>query len=103
VARGHYFLLYLPAVLFGGMWMYRQRGERLAVYFAGVPMFLCLVHYTALNFAGRVGLLGIGTALWFLAACATVLIDAARGGRMQRQDTLLPVVRLRDRRGREAA
>jgi hypothetical protein len=103
VARGHYFLLYLPAVLFGGLWMRRQRSERAALYFAGIPMVLCLIHYTALNVAGRIGLLGIGTALWFFAACATVLVDAARSARMQRQDDVLPDVRLQHSRGREAA
>jgi hypothetical protein len=102
VARGHYFLLYLPAVLFGGLWMYRERGERSALVFAGLPTFLCLIHYAALNSAGRIGLLGIGSALWFFGACAAVLADAARDLRNCRQDDAPPVISLQDCRGRAA-
>jgi hypothetical protein len=78
VARGHYFMLYVPAILFGGLWMYEHRSARSALRFATVPALLCLAHYLALNHAGRIGLLGIGTSLWFFAACAIVLIEAAR-------------------------
>jgi hypothetical protein len=103
VARGHYFLLYLPAVLFGGLWMCRQHGERAGLCFAGIPMFLCLVHYTALNVAGRIGVLGIGTALWFFAACATVLAGTARGAQYQWQDDVPPAVRVHECCHRAAA
>jgi len=98
VARGHYFLLYLPAVLFGGLWMRRERCERVALRFAGVPMFLCVIHYTALNTAGRIGLLGIGTALWFFTACVTVLVVAARGAQIQRDDVPAGIAIQEDRR-----
>jgi hypothetical protein len=103
VARGHYFLLYLPAILFGGLWMRRQYGERSALYFAGPPMVLCLVHYAALNVAGRIGILGIGTGLWFLAACAVVVLDATRGGQIQRQDDVPPHFDVREDHRRAAA
>jgi hypothetical protein len=78
VARGHYFMLYVPAILFGGLWIFERRSARSALGFAAIPALLCLTHYLALNHAGRVGLLGIGTALWFFTACAIVLVDAAR-------------------------
>jgi hypothetical protein len=103
VARGHYFLLYLPAVLFGGLWMLRQRGERAALRFAGIPMLLCVIHYAALNLAGRMGLLGIGTALWFFGASATILVEAVRGARMERHRETSPVVSVRDGCRRAAA
>ncbi len=81
VARGHYFLLYLPAVLYGGFWMRERRPEKAALRFAAVPMLLCLAHYLALKSAGRIGLLGIGTTVWFFAACGIVIADAARASR----------------------
>lgn len=84
VARGHYFLLYLPAVLYGGLWMRERRSEKSAVIFAAFPMLLCLVHYVALKSAGRIGVLGIGTAVWFFGACGIVLADTLRSRRAGR-------------------
>lgn len=84
VARGHYFLLFLPAVLYGGLWMRERRPERSALWFAAVPMWLCLTHYLALPYAGRIGVLGIGTTLWFFAACAIVQADVMRHCRAAR-------------------
>lgn len=78
VARGHYFMLYVPAILFGGLWMFEHRSARSALRFTVVPAFLCVTHYLALNHAGRIGLLGVGTSLWFFTACAIVLVDAGR-------------------------
>jgi hypothetical protein len=78
VARGHYFLLYLPAVIYGGLWMRERRSEKSALWFAAVPMLLCLVHYLALRSAGRIGLLGIGTTVWFFYACGFVMRDVWR-------------------------
>lgn len=78
VARGHYFLLYLPAVLFGGAWMIARGPAKTALVVTVTPLLLCLVHYVALNYAGRIGLLGIGTAVWFFGTCGIVLTDSWR-------------------------
>ena len=78
VARAHYFVLYLPAVLYGGLWLRQRMSERRAFQFAAIPMLLCLTHYIALPYAGRVGLLGIGSTLWFFTACYFVLSDFQR-------------------------
>ncbi|MGE5192756.1 MAG: hypothetical protein ACM3U2_09650, partial [Deltaproteobacteria bacterium] len=91
VARGHYFLLYVPAVLFGGLWMRQGWSEKSALRFAAIPMLLCLAHYLALNYAGRIGLLGIGTALWFFAACGIVMADAVRCRHVGRQENMPPL------------
>ncbi len=90
VARGHYFLLYVPAVLFGGLWLRQRWSEKSVLRFAAIPLLLCLAHYLALDYAGRVGLLGIGTGLWFLAACAIVAAEAMRGRRAGRQEDAPP-------------
>ncbi|RPI86249.1 MAG: DUF2029 domain-containing protein, partial [Planctomycetaceae bacterium] len=67
VARGHYFLLWLPGALFVPLWLDRA-GSKAARRLAFVPAVLCVVHYLLLDFAGRVGLLGLGTTVWFFAA-----------------------------------
>jgi hypothetical protein len=97
VARGHYFLLYLPAVLFGGAWMIEHRPAKTALVVTVAPLLLCLVHYLALNYAGRIGLLGIGTAVWFFAACGIVVTDARRA------TSAVPSVNLDEPRVRTAA
>jgi hypothetical protein len=78
VARGHYFLLYLPAVLFGGAWVIKRQSARIALAVTVTPLVLCVLHYTALDYAGRIGLLGIGTTLWLFATCGIVLADSRR-------------------------
>ena len=73
VARGHYFILYLPAMLFGGSWMLSHQTQKRAAAMNLTPLVLCVGHYLALNVLGRIGLLGIGTTLWFASSCVLVL------------------------------
>ena len=77
VARGHYFLLLSPAVLFVPLWIGREGQVRKALWLSGLPPLLCWTHYLLLPFAGRVGLLGLGTACWLLTAM--VLMNRCRG------------------------
>ncbi len=72
VARGHYFVLFLPATIFVCLWLARHERIRSAVALAAISCLLVIAHYVALNIAGRVGLLGIGTTLWFIAASILV-------------------------------
>jgi hypothetical protein len=103
VARGHYFVLFLPAVLFGGLWMRGRWNEKAALWFAAIPMLLCLTHYLALCYAGRIGLLGIGTALWFLCVCVCVAADALRGTRADQAEEEPVTCGTRETKGRAAA
>jgi hypothetical protein len=73
IARGHYYVMLLPAVVFAGAWLLEARHPRLAVGFALAPVLLVVTHYAVLAAAGRVGLLGIGTTLWYAATCAALL------------------------------
>jgi hypothetical protein len=68
VARNHYFVLLTPAVLFVPMWFDRLGGRRAATVLAIVPGVLILLQYALLPYVGRVGLLGLGTTAWLLAA-----------------------------------
>jgi hypothetical protein len=69
VSRGHYFVFWLPAVVFVPLW-FRQIGrQRTAFALAVVPAALSLAHYALLPYAGRIGLLGLGTTAWFFTTC----------------------------------
>jgi hypothetical protein len=86
VARGHYFMLEWPAVLFVSLWVWKHYGSRKALLTAAVPAVLSLMHYvfiTLLQMFGPLqigtlllGTLGIGTALWY-AGIAYVLSTAS--------------------------
>ena len=76
VARGHYFMLYAPAVVFLPLWLQRHGDPKLwgtpvAGVLAVTPALLVVAHYSLLPVAGRVGLLGLGTAAWLLTALVT--------------------------------
>jgi Glycosyltransferase family 87 len=73
IARGHYFVIWLPAVMFTSAWLVRQHRPRSAAWHAIAPGALVLVHYLFLRQAGALGLLGIGTAAWYTSVCLTVL------------------------------
>ncbi|CAI2718756.1 glycosyltransferase family 87 protein [Nitrospina watsonii] len=66
VARGHYYMLQLPALMFVPLWLYQQGENRWARRMAIIPVVLSLLHYAWVPVTGRMGLLGIGTTLWYL-------------------------------------
>lgn len=86
IARGHYYLLFLPAITFVCLWLVRQNRLRWAVTFAVVPCVLVIAHYVALRVVGRVGLLGLGTTVWYFAAAAAICLPPS--GRGNRGETL---------------
>jgi hypothetical protein len=73
IARGHYFVLLLPAVLFLPAWLLHEGRPRAARLLAWTPAVLILAHYALLNVVGRVGLLGNGLALWYVVAVGLFL------------------------------
>jgi hypothetical protein len=88
VARGHYFMLELPAVLFVSLWAWKYKGVSWAVLCASVPAALSVMHYTFITFPQMfgplktgtlfLGTLGIGTALWYLVmSCILILSSPA--------------------------
>jgi len=72
VARGCYFALFLPAVVFISMWLVQLGRPRTAYLLAVVPAVFVWLHYLLLSASGRIGLLGLGTTAWFLATCAVL-------------------------------
>jgi hypothetical protein len=73
IARGHYFVIWLPAVMFTSAWLARQGRPRSAAWHAIVPAMLVILHYVFLRQLGSIGLLGLGTAAWYASVCVTVL------------------------------
>ena len=77
IARGHYFMFLAPAAILVPLWMDRfaassPRVNRLVLAMAIIPAALSLLHYIALPIAGRLGLLGIGTTVWLIAAMVLI-------------------------------
>ncbi len=87
VARGHYFMLELPAVLFVSLWMWRYKGSSWAVLCASIPAALSVMHYVFITFPQMfgplksgpllLGTLGIGTTLWYLVMAYILIISSA--------------------------
>jgi hypothetical protein len=73
VARGHYFMLWLPAVIAAPIWLWRHECRRAGLAVAAAPALLTLLHYCFLPTMGRIGALGLGTAIWFLATVCSIL------------------------------
>ncbi|MCA9052738.1 MAG: DUF2029 domain-containing protein [Planctomycetaceae bacterium] len=68
MSRGHYFVLLLPAVLWSPCALLMREWTRSRLLMICTPAVLTILHYAALDVAGRAGLLGIGITIWFLFA-----------------------------------
>lgn len=65
VSRGHYFVLMLPAVLLVPVWFEARELHNQARWAAFGPVALSWLHYVLLDWTGRMGVLGIGTTVWY--------------------------------------
>jgi hypothetical protein len=77
VARNHYFVLMAPAVLFVPLRLDGRGRSRAATILAVVPSVLIVVQYVLLPYAGRIGLLGLGTTGWLMAATLLIVSSGA--------------------------
>ena len=81
VAWTHYYMMILPAALVVPLWL-RHRGYAVASrVMAASPVVLIWGHYLAKRSVGPVGMLGLGTTAWFLAACVLGALAIFRGAR----------------------
>lgn len=69
----HHYTVLLPAALFLPLWLWRHGHVRIAKAMAIVPASCTVLHYVAVDYAGRVGMLGIVTTLWFIGGCLVLL------------------------------
>ena len=70
---GHYYMAGVPAVLCVPLWLSRCGQPGLARIAAAIPPILSWSYYLAMPYTGAVGLLGLGTAAWFVGACGVIL------------------------------
>jgi hypothetical protein len=87
IARGHYYMLLLPANVFAPLWLLRENRTRWAMFAAVTPLVLVLAHYTLLNITGRVGLLGLGTTAWYFTTCTLLLTSPRKSAENAGQHT----------------
>ena len=76
VARNHYFVLLAPAVLFVPLGLTAQASLPARVL-AVVPGVLIVVQHVLLPYVGRIGLLGLGTTGWLMAATLLIVSSGA--------------------------
>jgi hypothetical protein len=73
IAWGHYYSANTLAVLFVPSWLLRQGRPVQARVAAVIPPILSWTYYLGMPYAGGLGLLGLGTTVWFLAVCGSIL------------------------------
>jgi hypothetical protein len=78
VAWTHYYLLGLPAYLFVPLWLARRGQPSAAGVIATIPALLVWAQYLTRSWLGSLGLLGLGTAVWFLAVLSLFTLSSAR-------------------------
>jgi hypothetical protein len=89
ISWGHYFMVEAPAVLFAPLWLlYRGRPGQAGVV-ALIPPVLSWTYYVAMPYTGGIGILGLGTTIWFLTVCGLMLgnelVDARASSVARRQ------------------
>jgi hypothetical protein len=70
---GHYYMALAPSALFVPIHLLRRGRSSRARWIAVLPPVLIWTYYLAMPYTGGMGLLGLGTALWFLVACGSLL------------------------------
>jgi hypothetical protein len=70
---GHYYMAEVPAVICVPIWLSGRGRAMLARVVAAIPPILSWSHYVAMPYTGELGLLGLGTTAWFLAASGLIL------------------------------
>ena len=70
---GHYYMVETPAVLLAPIWLLRRGKPAQARIVAVIPPVLSWSHYLAMPYTGELGLLGLGTTVWFLGVCILIV------------------------------
>jgi hypothetical protein len=74
LAWAHYFVVELPALVCVPFWLFRRGRSTLAWVVPAVPPLLSWCYYLTMKTTGPLGLLGLGTAAWFVLVCGLVLV-----------------------------
>jgi hypothetical protein len=78
IGRGHYYMEELPALVCVPIWFARRGELRWAWAAMVIPASLCVAHYVLMSITGRIGLLGIGTSVWYLAVMCQLISSGFR-------------------------
>jgi len=70
---GHYYMAEAPAALLVPIWLLRRGRSMQAKVVAVIPPVLSWSYYLAMPYTGGLGLLGLGTTVWFLSVCTLIL------------------------------
>jgi hypothetical protein len=70
---GHYYMAQIPAVLLAPLWLLRRGRPGPARIVAVIPPVLSWTHYLAMPYTGGLGLMGLGTTVWFLGVCVLII------------------------------
>jgi hypothetical protein len=87
VAWTHYYMMILPATLVVPLWLWRRGHVASSRVMAVAPLLLVWAHYLAKGSVGPIGLLGLGTAAWFVAICVMMVRVRLLEGRRSRLAT----------------
>jgi hypothetical protein len=80
---GHYYVFALPAGLFVPLWLRRHGFSFMALLSAATLPVLTCSHYALKPWCGPIGLLGLGTTLWFLSTSSLLLFFHATSARLK--------------------
>ena len=86
---GHHYVMAAPALLFVPALLHSAGQARAARWLAATAALLTIVHYVALEQAGRVGLLGIGITVWGFMSIALCFRSMSDFSKMQAAATPL--------------
>jgi hypothetical protein len=70
---GHYYMAQTPALLLAPIWLLQRGKPRQARIVAVIPPVLSWCHYVAMPYISELGLLGLGTTVWFLGVCILIV------------------------------
>jgi hypothetical protein len=68
----HHYVIWLAGLWLVPMWLWRDGRQKFAQWLLVSACCLSVAHYVALDWAGRVGLLGIGATAWFIVASVAI-------------------------------
>jgi hypothetical protein len=72
ISWGHHYVMWLPGLVFVPYLLWQNGRRAQAIGLAETACVLVIAHYVVLDHAGRVGLLGIGSTIWYVAAVVSI-------------------------------
>ncbi|HTQ40145.1 MAG TPA: glycosyltransferase family 87 protein [Pirellulales bacterium] len=87
VFRGHYYVLWLPAAWLLPLYCWRMGYARSAMALSASACAVIWTHYLLLEWAGRLGVLGVGATIWFGVATVFLIRPRFDAGRLMQTNS----------------